>query len=189
VTLKEYYDKLGWTISKYVPEYNTYSGSTHEAYLSLLFNKGVFKDIPKMNLLDEKVRIGDEIAVILKDEVELRTEGWTEGLTKLLKKGDSPFRIGPKKKSLLGGIHAARVGITRQFEPLVSIGGYRFTEGELKCVINTNNDSLVKLPKMKATEYGVFTYKPGGNLKLPTQTYNQEMITDLVDFLRQIGAI
>lgn len=154
-----------------------------------LLTKDTFPNHTPFQILDEDVRVHENVKVILKSEAELAYQGWKIQKEKLTSKL-SPFKIGKKKKSMLGNLHNVKVGITESFKPFVFVNGYRFSPNEIKCIIKTE-DLKAGIDMTQDTSCGKMTFiSASPRLVLPRIDFrNANEINEVISFLRKAQLI
>lgn len=182
----------------YMPEQHTFLLEIQKhnlaSPLGVWLNRDSFPNHPHFSFLDEEVQIYEDVAVVLKEEHELRLNGWVDGKSKktLINK-NSRFFIGNKKQKMLGQIYKGQIGISKNFEPYVFIKSFRFSPSEIKCIVKNNDMKLSGPAKDVVMDGAAGRYLFDSNaklLKLPTHQFKTGRdLNDLVAFLKKAKLI
>lgn len=124
----------------------------HKVPQRYVFDKMNFPSHMPVKFLDEQVQIGDKVHVWLKEKEVLKSEGWKEIAKNTLESKDSPFKIGGKKSTYLGGAHQGTIHLDAKFQPFVMIKEYRFSPKEIKLLLKVDQLNVGKSAKMKSPE-------------------------------------
>lgn len=154
-----------------------------------LFDIKHFPNHVPFQLLDEQVRVGEEVMVWLKDEACLLANGWMPHRNSSLKSAASLFIIGRTKRKLLGKAIQCRVGITANFEPIVyQEDGFRFSKDEIKAIARLDHATKFKDVELN-TQYGtLFFEKKNRRVVLPDGNIIQEKyLMHLKRLIREAG--
>lgn len=197
-------DKDKTTIIKmtYVPQYHTFD-------IECIMPSKVIPEVRRLNtrnfpnhhafrILNGMFQVHQEVKLWIKDEKELRKEGWNN----LTKKGktlgnkDYPFTIGKKKGALLGR-EAIKgfIGISEKMVPYVVVRDgdkyWRFTEAEIRFILPALAlTSIGKTVTMKGTDGHNWSYDgTTGGIRSPFFNLEGRYVGELVAFLRKAEII
>jgi hypothetical protein len=195
MTLAQFLNGLNVSNMVYEPANHTFTINPAGTTINVPLTKDQFPDHPPLKFMDEFLQIYEDVAVVLKPELELKMDGWADDKKKNYLINDKiKFFIGSKKRQMLGKAYSGRVGVTRSFEPYIFIGDYRFMPAQIKCVIKKNDLRLsgpAKSMKMQDVNGRNYIFDVGAKtLRLPSSTFNTgRELNDLVAFLKKARLI
>ncbi len=156
-----------------------------------------FPEHKPFKILNGFFRVSQEVRIWIKDEKELRTEGWGEFIPnrKTLGNKNKSFTIGKKKAKLLGGQSIKGfVGLSEKMTPYVVVKDgdkfWRFTEDMLRLVLPLRGDDFNgKNVSMKGTDGMEWVYSHGVINSSAGVFVDASVLTNVIALLRKAEVI
>lgn len=149
-----------------------------------------FPEHTPFSILDEAVRIGEEVMVWIKDEGELKNDGWLEYRRSSLKAQGLPFIIGKEKRKLLGRAIKGSIGVNENMQPYIisQPDGYRFSPSELKAIVRLDVTVKLKEAHVNTPNGTMFYLTKDRYVSLPDGgSLNAKWLPFLKKLIREVG--
>lgn len=193
-------DKIKLIKMTYMPQYHTFDvecmvpGKVTPEIRR--FNIRNFPEHKPFKINNGMFQVSQEVRIWIKDEKELRGDGWTtlSKKSKTLTSKKHPFSIGKRKGKFLGGQSIKGfVGISEKMVPYVVIKDgdkyWRFTDDMIRFILPlTTKPNYGKPTVFKGTDGHGWTYD-SGVVRGPFGTIQQRDLMDMITLLRKAEVI
>lgn len=195
-------DKIALINMVYLPQFHTFdvecvmAGKVVPEIKRL--NTRNFPNHQAFKILSGMFQISQEVRVWIKDESELKKEGWNTATkrAKTLMNKNEPFSIGKRKGKFLGAKSVRGfVGVTEKMAPYVVVKDgdkyWRFTESEIRFILplseQITHGKTVSIDTVNGTNWSYDGRS--GAIKGPFGLIESRYVQDILDLLRKAEVV